>query len=179
MLNGTEQQARDFLEEQLKDVQHKIARLEHVKQTCTDCAEKPAGQNARALKSSQVIEELLARQTDGAVVPALAPDCGAHQTVASARHRPRSLEKASPLLDLLGSRPRAHRPRTASRHAWRDALTIRASNGLWRQPAQRAAARLNLRANPWGACHTATSSTSSAHSEDGEALAGNWPKVGG
>src|SRR5690606_41136504 len=73
MLNGTEQQARDFLEEQLKDVQHKIARLEHVKQTCTDCAEKAGlDRMLRAFEiERQVIEELLARQTDGAVVPAL------------------------------------------------------------------------------------------------------------
>jgi hypothetical protein len=184
MLNGTEQQARDFLEEQLKDVQHKIARLEHVKQTCTDCAEKAGlDRMLRAFEiERQVIEELLARQTDGAVVPALGAQIvarikrlQARATRPAARWRrgqptPSTYWEAAHARTVLEQLLRRW-------HAWRDGRPYypSTSNGVVAATSHNApAARLNLRANPWGVPVTsATSSTSSAHSEDGEALAGN------
>jgi len=184
MLNGTEQQARDFLEEQLRETQHKIARLEHVKRTCTDCGEK-AGLD-RMLRGfeveRQVLEELLARQTDGAVAPAL----GAQIVSRIKRLRARAARPAArwrrgqptPSTYWEAAHARAVLEQLLRRwHAWRDGRPYypSVSNGVVTATSHNTpAARHNLRGNPWGApVMPATGSASSALSEDGEALAGN------
>lgn len=61
--NGARQRERAFLEEQLVEAQHKIARLENVRNGCHDCAE---ANGLDALLSAAAAERRLIERPDRA-----------------------------------------------------------------------------------------------------------------
>lgn len=180
MPNGDDQQARDFLEEQLKDAYHKIARLEHVRRTCDDCVEA-TGLDAmlRSAKAERrVIEDLLARRPDEGAVPSLAAQ------IVARLNRLRSLPDGAARWRRGKPTPPAYWDITHSRtileqllrrwHAWRAgrAYYPTVSNGAGpAAPHYAPPARANLRGNPWSApIQTVPGAGSTAIPEDREKL---------
>ena len=181
MPNGEDQQARDFLEEQLKNAYHKIARLEHVRRTCDDCVEA-TGLDAmlRSAKAERrVIEDLLARRPDETTVPSLGAQIMArldqlrsHPNGAAIRWR-RGKPTPPAYWDITHSRTILEQL-LRRWHAWRAGRPYYPSvtNGAGPATSHHAPpARANLRGNPWsGPIQTIPGAGSSAMPEDREKL---------